>query len=88
MASRRIELWLKENGGIEEITDHEAFSAKIKKSNGNAFNVAIIGPKRSFLYRTSWNVMRDNFQYTAMNASNVQIQKAISLGLILLDIKG
>lgn len=86
MASKRIELWLKQDGKIEQITDHEAFSEKIKHVKGNAFNVIILTPTSIYAYKTYYNPETLVFEYAPLTVSVAQLEKAIGVAKLLSNI--
>lgn len=77
MSNERIEFWLQTNGKIVEITDHEAFSTKIRNRPHETFNVAILGKTIGIFYNTQFDERLGYFIYHAMQAPVAQIQHAI-----------
>jgi len=78
-----IELWLKQDGKIEQITNHEAFSEKIKKRPFTQYNVLILRAGQVIIYSIYWSSVSDVFDYSAMHVKTSQLDKALAVAKLL-----
>jgi hypothetical protein len=82
-----IELWLKQDGKIEEIVDHEVFSEKIKRNPRKWYNVVILRGHTLIMYATEWQDAEEKFSYQALFAKVSQVETAIHVAKTLLSLK-